>query len=281
MTGESIMLIGEVRDVLKKYKEEDLRLIIAEMYKAMPKKLKEEKKVDEMLKDIQGYAKESKVEKKVERPDMGMLKPEITRFIQYAYSQFYFAPNSFVHKKDRPQWRFLVKDYLAALQFFPVDGEEGEEATTLMEELFHMLSYGCSYYIFNTNNPFRSIGISQLNLNDTILARKFHKGFSSQNIRYAIMFVVDTETLGNALVFRLMDKFATPDSKIIAIEQGKLLKMVLSLQHSKQAKNSSPSSMEKYMHSLMIENLVVMVFWLNIRLGEYDDAIRYFQYTTK
>lgn len=44
------MLIGEVRDVLKKYSEEDLRLIVVEMYKRMPKKLKEDKNADEMLK---------------------------------------------------------------------------------------------------------------------------------------------------------------------------------------------------------------------------------------
>jgi hypothetical protein len=275
------MLIGEVRDVLKKYKEEDLRLIIAEMYKAMPKKLKEEKNVDEMLKDIQGFTKQSKAEKKVERPEMGVLKPEILRFIQYAYNQFYFAPNSFVHKKDRPKWRFLVKDYIAALQSFPFDGEDGAEATELMEKLFQMLSYGSGYYIFNTDNPFRSIGISQHNLLDTILARKFHKGFSTENIRSAIIFVTDSQLdsgmFDSAIMERLRDKFVTADSKLMAIEQGNLLRMELSLRFSKQAKNASPSSMEQYRKNEAISILVDMIFWLNIELGEYDDAIRYYK----
>lgn len=33
------MLISEVKELLKKYKEEELRLLISEMYKSMPKKL--------------------------------------------------------------------------------------------------------------------------------------------------------------------------------------------------------------------------------------------------
>lgn len=44
-----MMLVSELRKLLKKYKEEDLRLLISEMYKAMPKKLREEKDIDALL----------------------------------------------------------------------------------------------------------------------------------------------------------------------------------------------------------------------------------------
>lgn len=46
------MLVSELRKLLKKYKEEDLRLLIAEMYKSMPKKLREDKDIDALLQDV-------------------------------------------------------------------------------------------------------------------------------------------------------------------------------------------------------------------------------------
>jgi len=46
------MLISQVRETLKRYKEEDLRLLVAEMYKAIPKKVREEKDIDDMISDI-------------------------------------------------------------------------------------------------------------------------------------------------------------------------------------------------------------------------------------
>ena len=55
------MVISELRELLKKYKEEDLRLIIAEMYKSMSKKLREDKDIDALLQDIHAYMRIGKV----------------------------------------------------------------------------------------------------------------------------------------------------------------------------------------------------------------------------
>ena len=49
------MLIAEVKETIKKYLEEDLRLLVAELYKAMPKKTREDKDIDWMLEDVHGY----------------------------------------------------------------------------------------------------------------------------------------------------------------------------------------------------------------------------------
>ena len=86
------------------------------------------------------------------------------------------APNSFIHKKERLKWRFIVKDYIKDLQSISVDGKEGKDATDLLEKLYGMLCYACCYYIFNTDNPFRSIGIGQAVLLDLIITRKLGNG---------------------------------------------------------------------------------------------------------
>ena len=41
------MKITELREIIKEYNEEDLRLLIAELYKAMPKVLREDKEIDD------------------------------------------------------------------------------------------------------------------------------------------------------------------------------------------------------------------------------------------
>jgi hypothetical protein len=56
------MLISELRELLKKYKDDDLRLLISEMYKSIPKKLREDKDIDDMLQDVHAFMRIGKVE---------------------------------------------------------------------------------------------------------------------------------------------------------------------------------------------------------------------------
>lgn len=112
--------------MLKKYKEEDLRLLIVEMYKSIPKNLRENKEIDDLLKDAHGHLSDRSNGKKLDNhKDIKELNNEISLFIDYAYKQYYFAPNNYVYKKDRPKWRFKVKDYIKSLQCVPNEGEEG------------------------------------------------------------------------------------------------------------------------------------------------------------
>lgn len=84
------MLLAEVKEELKKYKKEDLTLIICELYKAAPKKMREEKDLDDIIKDIHAYKAIGKVGKEQPQRAFEELKPEIERFIDYAYNQYYF-----------------------------------------------------------------------------------------------------------------------------------------------------------------------------------------------
>lgn len=94
------MLLSEVKELLKKYSQEELTLLVAEMYKGMPKRLREDKDIDRMIQDIHAYLDIGKLGKKQDgQVNIAVLKQEVEQFIDYAYKQYYYAPNSFVHKK--------------------------------------------------------------------------------------------------------------------------------------------------------------------------------------
>lgn len=275
------MLVSELRELLKKYKEEDLRLLILEMYKSMPKKLREDKDIDALLQDVHAHVHIGKDERIQDRQiNVNDLKQEIDLFIDYAYKQYYFAPNNFVHKKERPKWRFKVKAYIKDLQNISVDSAEGRIVTDLLQKLYEMLSYACSYYIFSTDNPFRSVGIEQTVLLDIVITRKLGSGMSNESIKSAIELVinreVDRETLHSFLIQVLVMNLKSPDSKVIAIEQCKLLKKDLGKSKPAPSKKSWSSDSSDYERVDKINNLVEMLFRINMELCEYEEAIKYF-----
>lgn len=279
------MLISEVKELLKKYKEEELRLLISEMYKSMPKKLREEKNIDALLQDVHAHLRLGKVQKiKNNQIQIKDLNLEINQFIDYAYKQYYFAPNSYVHKKERPKWRFKVKAYIKNLQGISVEGEEGKESTNLLEKLYNMLCYACGYYIFSTDDPFRSVGIEQTVLLDVIIIRKFGNEINKESIKSAVTLVinsrVDRETLHSSLIKVLIKNLKSPDSKKIAIEQCMFLKEELNISKPRSSKKLWLSDSSDFMKREKINNLVEMVFRLNVALCEYDEAIKYFKYNS-
>ncbi|MDD4569648.1 MAG: hypothetical protein PHE70_05930 [Tepidanaerobacteraceae bacterium] len=276
-----MMLVSELRELIKKYKEEDLRLLISEMYKAIPKKLREDKDIDALLQDVHAYLRTRKVKRKQDRQtDVKVLKPEIDLFIDYAYKQYYFAPNSFVHKKERPKWRFKVRTYIKSLQGVSIEGADGKTATDLLEKLYEMLCYACGYYIFSTDNPFRSVGIEQTELLDIVITRKLGIGISKESVKSVIALVIngraDRETLHSSLINVLIANLKTPDSKEIAIEQSMALKAELDKSKRNLSKKSWVSGSSDYEREEKINNLVEMVFKLNVALCEYEKAIKYY-----
>lgn len=138
------MTIPELREVLKPCKEEDIKLLAVELYKAMPKKLKEEKEIDQVIKDIvAGEWNKKSAKQDNKKVTAEELRAEIELFLENAYAQNYFAPNRYISKKERPKWRFKVKAYIKDLSRIPNEGEDGKLAAQLLEKLYKMLCYGC------------------------------------------------------------------------------------------------------------------------------------------
>ncbi|WP_100489128.1 hypothetical protein [Sporolactobacillus pectinivorans] len=95
-------MVSELRQHLKKYSDDDLRLIIAEMYKSMPKGLREENGIDLLLQDPHSVSNAGRIRKNQEQK-IGIvdLKNEIDQFVQNAYKSYYYAPNRSITKKER------------------------------------------------------------------------------------------------------------------------------------------------------------------------------------
>ncbi|GAU78834.1 hypothetical protein F3D3_3469 [Fusibacter sp. 3D3] len=275
------MLISELREMIKAYNEAELRLIIAEMYKAMPKKLREEKAIDTLVKNSEKYTKSGKTNDSRNEPvDVYVLKPQIELFMEYAYKQYYLAPNSMIHKKDRPKWRFVVKGYIKDLQGVSIYGTEGDIATDLLFKLYEMLSYACGYYLFRTDNPFRSIGMDQTELLYTVIARRFSSGIKQDKVKAVLESVitsnVDRETLSSSLISVLIQNLKSSESKEMAIEQSKLL-MDGFMRTKQTALKMKPATRHSdYERKEKINKLVEIVFRLNIELSEYDKAIQFY-----
>lgn len=275
------MLVSELKELVKKYDEKDLRILVSEMYKAMPKKLREAKNIDDLLQDVNAYMIIGKMKNSQGKQiDVNSIKPEIELFIDYAYKQYYFAPNSYIHKKERPKWRFKVKAYIKDLQSVSIDSAEGNTATDLLKKLYEMLCYGCCYYIFNTDNPFRSVGIEQTQLLGTIIARKLGNGINNESAKYVVKLVIDSEvdreTLHSFLIKELISNLKTPDSKGIVIEQCKLLKKEMQSSKPDMSKKSRTTNYYDYKRIDKINNLVETVFRIHAELYEYDEAVSYF-----
>lgn len=274
------MRVTELRKLIEKYSKDDLSKIIVELYKSIPKKVRDEKTVDMMLEDFQRYKEAEKMKrKKVKDVNVNDLEREIEQLLQNAYKQNYVIPNHYVSKKDRSKWRFKVKSYIKHLQQVPVAGKEGKRATDLLEELYEMLCYGCGYLIFNTENPFRSVGIAQVELFDILLKRKFSTGINSESISFAIKQVIncylDMDTLRSDLINVFIANLRTADAKEIAIEQCHQLRIGLKQRTIAPAKETWDN--HEYSRERKINDLVETVFRLKIALCEYEAAISYFK----
>lgn len=273
------MLLQQVRELLNQYTEEDLRLLLCEIYKSIPKKIREEKDIDEMIADIHAYKRIGQINREQNKKiDITELKPKIEQFIDFAYKQYYYAPNSYVHKKERPKWRFHVKAFIKDLENIPNEELEGREATTLLKRIYGMLSYACAYYIFNTENPFRSVGIEQTVLLDKVIRRLLGQGIDSKCIKTAIELVinsyVDRDTLSSSLIIVFVNNLKTADAKEMAITQCGLVKNELTLTQGKSIKQASSS--ERYWRTEKINNLTETVFRIYMSLCEYEKAIKYY-----
>lgn len=281
--GHREMTISELREILKQCKEDDIKLLAVELYKAMPKKLKEEKEIDQMIKDIVAGERNKRSSKQSSKKVTAEeLRGEIELFLENAYAQNYFAPNRSIPKKERPKWRFKVKAYIKDLSSISGEGEDGKLAAQLLEKLYKMLCYGCQYYIFNTEDTFYSIGMEQKTLLDLVIKKNFENGIDRESISRMVSIAtgmgVSRNTLYSSLLVVLVSNLKTTDSREIAIEEAKAQSGKLDKEwHSLSQKKSSWWNMDSYERKENIEHLTELIFRLFVNLCEYDEGIDYYK----
>jgi len=277
------MKISEVRSIIEKYSEGQLRLIISELYKAIPKAVKEKTDIDSILKNPNSLTQAMPKTRQKEVPDIELLKSETECFVDYAYKQYYLAPNRVVSKQNRPKWRFVVKRLYKDLLATSSDESNVPEATRLLEKLYQLLCYSCSYVLFSAYDSFESIGIAQEEFFHRVLSLKYHCEDKNAFIKNALLLMVDNSlnryTLHEDLMQVILEFAKTPDLREMTIancsELIETLKKEPSIQKGRQSNYDKWQS--DYEREGKINTLTEMAFLSYARLYEYSEAISYFK----
>ncbi len=266
------MLVKELRDVIKKYDEKDLNDIIVELYKRIPKKVKEEYEIDNYLINLKDA---KKIKKEEESISFEYLTKMVNYFLECVDNDLYAYPNKIINKKERSKWRFKVKKFYKELNKYPANTKEGLEATTLLIQLFKRLSYGCMYLKFSNWNTFGAIGIDQSMYYDNIIKRLFTNSYNETNINLCIS-LLDVYKDPNELSTFMYDVFISnlesreKKEQAIPLLKNKINELKEKLKEKKKNDN------EFYIGN-NINDTVYAITNIYFTLDEFEKGIEYFQ----
>lgn len=259
------MKVNELRETIKKYDENDKEKILVELYKRIPKNIKEDYNIDEYIKNINKKIEKENIDITIER-----LEKEVKYFLECAYDDLYVRPNKIISKIERSKWRFKVKTFYKQLNVFLPTTEEGEKATDLLKDLFKILSYGTHYLTFSNWNTFGAIQITQSEFLKDIIQRKLLNGVTKENLKYCIDLLnvkYDPQECHEEILRTFQSCLKTPDARYIAIE---LLKEQVESWKEKYKKNNNYEN-EEYTN-YFVECIVDIYF----ELCEIKEGISYF-----
>ena len=273
-----MMKLTEVKSYLAGHSEEQLRVAITEIYKAIPKSVKESKDIDSIIKNPDDFIQSRQKGAIRQRiPDIESLKSNTETFIQFAKNGYYLSPNSFVSKKERPKWRFTVKRLYKELILSSQYESKLNLATELLEKLYNLLSYSCKYTLFNSYDSFQSVGIEQKNFFNRLLFLKYQiepkRTFIDNALKLMINNTANRYTLYSSLIEVILSYLKTTDLLEMAIEENDTL---LQIEKEKPVSKSA-DGYSKYEKERNINNLAEFGFYCYAKLFEMDKAIECFK----
>lgn len=270
------MKVAEVREKLQGYNREKLESIILEMYKAMPKSVKEAKGIDKII--INPNAKPTRRVEPVHR-DLEDICRETEEFLSDAYNQYYFAPNSVIPKSKRPGWRFIARRLFKELQQAAGERDNAREAEGLLKQLYQMLCYSCRYVLFSGSDPFDSVGIRQVDFFQAALAigRKVEpiREFVRNSILLALDNDLNTHTLWEDLLDVIVACLETADMKEMAIDVCNELRKDAAAGRLRDLATFSKGDKD-YRAREFVNNLAVLGWMCHMALEQPDAATQYF-----
>lgn len=259
------MKVSELREIIKKYNEEDKEKIIVELYKRIPKRTKEDYNIDNYIMNLNVKVEKSDKEFTIER-----LEKEVNYFVECAYSDLYVSPNKIISKSERSKWRFKVKNFYKKLNSFLPTTEDGKKATDLLKDLFIILSFGTHYLTFSSWNTFGAIQISQSEFLMNIVQRKLANGITDDNLSYCIELLnvkYDPQEYHKSILISFESCLKTADARYMAIE---LLKKQVLLWKEKYRQKDS------YENETYVNYFVECIIDIYIELCEVKNGISYF-----
>ncbi len=272
------MKIQELRQMISKADRSLVEKAFAETYKKLKKAQKEE--ADDLIRSIfSGEENDVKAEKK--EISFEELERQILTFLENAQAGYYYAPNRIIPKHQRPKWRFLVKGYIKELEKIQVDSVYYDRAVRLLRDLYKLICTACNYYLFSTEDPFRSIGWDQQELYCLVAAKTFGAGYSKENIAEMVKAActggISRVSLYEEQEFALLTQLKTTDVKYLAIEAAK--------DFVKDREETLPSlknhDSKLYYLEEEINNLCDLILMLSISLEETERGVKYYFKSSK
>ena len=266
------MLVNELKKTIENYNNKEKDKLIVELYKKIPKKIKEEYEIDNYIINIK-----ENLENKPQQTEVPFekLASEINNFIFLADNDLYAVPNKSVSKVERSKWRFKVKKYYKELSKTDPITENGQIATDLLKELYETLSIGTRYLKFSSWNTFKAIQIPQFSFMETIVKRKLLEGATKENIGYCVNLLgveIDSYCLFDEMAFAFIDCLKTTDMKYIAIEK---LEEQIKNYNEKLIKLKNEKR-DTYYIKEKINNFVITVTYLYFSLSEPENGIKFY-----
>lgn len=267
------MKVQELRGLLEKAERSHVEKAFVESYKQLSKRQKEE--IDMVITSIL-EGREVQEKKKESTVSFEKLEREIERFIENAYAQNYFAPNRVIPKSQRPKWRFMVKNFIKELEKIPVESENYARTVKLLTDLYKLICEACNYYLFSTEDAFRSIGWKQSELYEFVVKKIFAAGYTRENISDLVLLAVSgglsREALHVMQEIVLLSELKTSDVKQIAIEEAK------KLVDDREGKRKSLGKNDNRVYELdeEVNELCAIILMLSIELAEPEPAVKYY-----
>lgn len=267
------MKVQELRNLLKDAERENLEKAFVECYKQLRKGQKEEGD-PVLIALLEGKAAaQAKAGASV---DFETLAQQIEDFTGNAHAGNYFAPNRIIPKSQRPKWRFLVKNFIKELSKVPTDSADYEKSVKLLTELYALICTACNYYLFSTEDAFRSIGWEQPDFFTLVVTRTFADGYSREKIAkllpYAVSGGLSRESLHVQQEMVLLGALKTSDVKYMAIEEAK------KLVQEKESKLAGLKQYDSKRYDLeeTVNELSSLIFLITIELGEPEKGVEYY-----
>lgn len=271
--GKKSLKVQELRQLLGAADRELVEKAFVESYKKFSKSQKEE--VDPLIQDVLA-GKEQKRAGKKEAVDFESLRQEIQEFLVNAYAQNYFAPNRVIPKHERPKWRFLVKNYIKELEKVKEEDKDYAESVRLLTELYHLICEACSYYLFSTEDAFRSIGWGQAEFFGVVVRRTFGLGYTRENLSRLLVCActggLSRESLHEYQELVLLSECKTSDVKYLLIQEA----MKLVAEWGQKQKTLGKHDLSEYELREGINEFCGMVLITSATLGEWEDGVKYY-----
>ena len=267
------MLVKELKDTIKKYSKEDKDKIIVELYKRIPKRVKEDYDIDNFLINLEN----NKVKKEDKVLSFEELSYEILSFIKCVNLGYYASPNKIISKQERSKWRFKVKKYYKALITYDPCSIDGINATNLLKSLYKILSIGTYSLRFSNWNTFGAIGICQSDFLETIMTRKLYNGVTKENMKFCVDLIdveFDPYEYHLSILMSFVSCLKTNDLKYLAIET---INELMKEKKDNYANLKKKSYHQEYEFQEKMNYCTECIIYIYFNLHEVDNGIKYFK----